>query len=210
VRTLTIPYFVYLAASDGDEAIWAQMLMVVILAAGGGIYAFIKTRPKSRRRSRWPISIYHNIFNRGIDGASRLIKNVGRRIPLERPALMQTPGNHRAINQIPEIKHKVPAAIEASVKPGAKMRDLKSGMELLSGSFLVKVIESRNDGICAEGIDIEMQKMCFTEMKRRDELEAVSGEALKTYTVDEAGHYGKTIRRQAMEELFHRTGRQDS
>jgi hypothetical protein len=210
VIKLTVPHFVYLAASGGEEAIWAQMLMVVLLAAGGGIYVFIKTRPKFRRSSRAPISIYHNIFNRGIDGISYFIKNVGRRIPLKRPAMMQNPGNHRAINQIPEINYKAPATIETNVKPGAKRRDLKSGMELLSGGFLVKVIESRNDGICDDGMDIEMQKMCFAEMKRRNELEAVSSEALKAYTVDEAGHYGKTIHRQAMEELFRRTGPQNS
>ncbi len=206
---MTVPYFVYLAASDGDEAIWTQMLMVVVLAAGGGIYAFIKTRPKSRRSGRGPISVHRQIFNRGIEGVSRLIKTAGKQILLKRPILPQSPGEYPVINQTPEINYQTPAIVEVVVKPGTKRRDLKSGMELLSGSFLVKVIESRNDRIRADGIDIEMQKMCFTEMKRRNELEAVSSEALKAYTVDEAGHYGKTIHRQAMEELFRRTGPQN-
>jgi hypothetical protein len=210
VKKVTVPYFVYLAASDGDEIIWAQMLMVVILAAGGGIYAFIKTRPKSRRSSRGLISVHRRIFNRGIDGVSRLIKTASKQIPLKRPILPQSPGGYLVINQTPKINYQTPAIVEAVVKPEAKRRDLKSGMELLSGSFLVKVIESRNDGICADGIDIEMQRMCFAELLRRNELEAVSSEALKVYTVDEEGNYGKTIHRQAMEELFRRTGPQNS
>jgi hypothetical protein len=212
VIKVTVPYSVYLAASDGEEAFWAQLLMIVMLAAGGGIYAFIKTRPKSRRSSRGPISINHKIFNRGMDGVSRLIKTAGKQISLKRPALQQLTAEHA---EDAEKKYKINSARSAvsAVKLShaeAKRRDLKSGMELLSGSFLVKVIESRNDGIYADGIDIEMQKICFAEMKRRNQLEAVSSEALKAYTVDKAGYYGKTIHRQAMEELFRRTGRQVS
>ena len=206
---MTVPRFVYLAASDGEEAFWAQLLMIVMLAAGGGIYAFIKTRPKSRR-SRWPISIHRKIFNRGIDGVSRLIKTACKQIPLRRPILPQNTGGYPVIKQMPEINYQTPAIVETVLRTEAKRRDLKSGMELLSGSFLVKVIESRNDEIQADRVDIEMQKMCFAEMKRRNELEAVSSEALKAYTVDEAGNYGKTIHRQAMEELFRRTGPQNS
>jgi hypothetical protein len=214
---LNVLHFVYLAASDGDETIWVQMLMVVILAAGGGIYAFIKTRPGPRRGSRGPISIHRNIFNRGIDGVSRLIKTTGRQIPLNRPAPLQGPGERRVISRTSNINYQTPAVIETVVQSDTqrsggpasetKKRDLKSGMELLQGGFLVKIVEQPAN---AAGLDIEMQKMCFAEMQRRNELEAVSSEALETYTIDEAGHYGKTIQRQAMEELFRRTAQQHS
>ena len=207
---LTVPYFVYLAASDGDEIIWAQMLMVVMLAAGGGIYAFIRIRPGSRRGSRGLLLNHRNIFNRGIDAVSRLIKTAHRQISLKRPAPPQSPGEYSVINRTSKINYQTPAIIEEVIKSGAKRRDLKSGMELLAGSFLVKIIESRRAGISADGLDIEMQKMCFAEMMRRNEFEALSSEALKAYTIDEAGLYGKAIQRQAMEELFSRTGQQDS
>jgi hypothetical protein len=207
---LTVPHFVYLAASDGEETIWAQMLLVVMLAAGGGIYAFIKTRPGSRRGNRGPISTHRNIFNRGIDGVSRLIQTAGRQIPLKRPAPLQSPGEYHVINQTSNINYRAPVISEAVVKSEAKRRDTKSGMELLAGGFLVKIIESRRAGISADGLDIEMQKMCFAELMRRRELAEVSSGALRVYTIDEAGLYGKTIQRQAMEELFHRTGQQDS
>ena len=206
---VTVPYSVYLAASDGEEAFWAQLLMVVMLAAGGGIYAFVKTRPASRRGKRGPISIHRNILDHGIERVSRLIKTAGKRISLKRPAPQQSPGEYRVITQMPEINYQTPAIVETVVKSGAKGRNLKSGMELLTGGFLVKMIESRFAGAAA-GLDIEMQKMCFAEMKRRNELEAVSSEALKIYIVDKAGHFGKTIQRQAMEELFRRTGQQVS
>ena len=206
---VTVPYSVYLAASDGEEAFWAQLLMIVMLAAGGGIYAFIKTRPASRRGKRGPISIHRNILDHGIERVSRLIKTAGKRISLKRPAPQQSPGEYRVITQMPEINYQTHAIVETVVKSGAKGRNLKSGMELLTGGFLVKMIESRFAGAAA-GLDIEMQKMCFAEMKRRNELEAVSSEALKIYIVDKAGHFGKTIQRQAMEELFRRTGQQVS
>jgi len=214
---LTVPHFVYLAASDGEETIWAQMLMVVMLAAGGGIYAFIKTRPGSHRGSRGPISTHRNIFNRGIDGVSRLIQTAGRQIPLKRPAPQQLAAeNAQTALESPQLyvgglnpqdkPGGLPVLAAKLSHVGAKRRDLKSGMELLGGSFLVKIIETRLAGIPAAGLDIEMQKMCFAELMRRRELSAVSSEALRTYTIDEAGLYGKTIQRQAMEELFHRTG----
>jgi len=209
VIKVTVPYSVYLAASDGEEAFWAQLLMIVMLAAGGGIYAFIKTRPASRRGKRGPISIHRNILDHGIERVSRLIKTAGKRISLKRPAPQQSPGEYRVITQMPEINYQTHAIVETVVKSGAKGRNLKSGMELLTGGFLVKMIESRFAGAAA-GLDIEMQKMCFAEMKRRNELEAVSSEALKIYIVDKAGHFGKTIQRQAMEELFRRTGQQVS
>jgi hypothetical protein len=201
---------VYLAAGNNEETIWAQMLMVVMLAAGGGIYAFIKTRPGSRRGNRGPVSTHRNIFNRGIDGVSRLIQAAGRQIPLKRPALLQSSGEYHVINRTSNINYQAPVISEAVVKSEAKRRDTKSGMELLAGSFLVKIIETRLAGIPASGLDIEMQKMCFAELMRRRELAAVSSEALRAYIIDEAGLYGKTIQRQAMEELFHRTGQQDS
>ena len=39
---------IYLAVSDNEEAFWIQILVVVILAAGFGIYGLVKTREKRR------------------------------------------------------------------------------------------------------------------------------------------------------------------
>jgi hypothetical protein len=47
--------------------------------------------------------------------------------------------------------------------------------------------------------------LCFDELVRRGNLEAVAGPALKVYTVDKHGFYGKVIRCEAMKEMATRT-----
>jgi hypothetical protein len=47
---LTVPHFVCLAAGDNEQALWGQLLVIVILAAGAGIYTFAKSRTKHVRR----------------------------------------------------------------------------------------------------------------------------------------------------------------
>lgn len=218
---MAVSYFVYLAASDGEEAIWAQMLVVVLLAAGGGIYAFIKTRPLSHKSRAGLAEANHNIVNRGIVEVSRFIQTVGRQIPTQRA------GKNQAVNKTSQINDYTPAVTRAAIQPdtrqnrkavldtqpdkspplGTGKRDLEKGMELLDSGFLARVIEQAVD---ADGLKIEMQKMCFAELMRRRELAAISSEALRAYTLDKNNFYGKIIQRQAMEELFHRTGEKGS
>ena len=234
---MTVPHFVYLATGDNEETIWAQMLVVVVLAAGAGIYMFVKTRPGSRRGKMRQAATSHGIINGGITHVTHFLQTIGRQIPSTQPTLQQKSGGYLIINQTPKINYQAPSVIEAVIQPdtqrnkkpasdtqhssvlvsntqrsvgsvsAAKRRNLKNGMELLEGSFLVKIIEQPID---TSGLDIEMQKMCFAELMRRSELAMVSSEALKVYTIDEKSLYGKIIRFQAMEELFRRTGEKDS
>jgi hypothetical protein len=88
----------------------------------------------------------------------------------------------------------------SEIKP--RRRDLSGGMELLARNFLVSVVE-RTDS--PDQRDIEMRRLCFTELGRRVELWAIASTALKVYTLDEDGFYGKTIRCEAMAELAGRT-----
>jgi hypothetical protein len=217
VTELTVPHFVYLAASSGEETIWAQMLVLIVLAVGGGIYAFIKTRPGSRRGRMGPVVTSHGIIGSGITRVSHFLQTVSKQIPSDKSIPLQNADENDAINQTSLINYQAPAVSEAvlqhNIRPGrgpaakSPRRDLKNGMELLESSFLVKIIERPVD---ADGLDIEMQKLCFAELMRRRELAAISSEALKVYTLDKAGFYGKIIRRQAMEELFQRTSEKDS
>jgi hypothetical protein len=48
---LTIPYFVQLAAgNNGENTFWVQLLVIVILAAGAGVYSVARSRAKHIRR----------------------------------------------------------------------------------------------------------------------------------------------------------------
>ena len=118
-----------------------------------------------------------------------------------------SPGNSKGISQGPEATETVPLyrniPAEQTIQSIPKKRDLTGGMELLDRKFLVPTVE-RTDS--TDGRDITMRCLCFVELVRRNELWAVAGPALKVYTVDEQGFYGKSIRCEAMKELATRTG----
>ncbi len=84
----------------------------------------------------------------------------------------------------------------------SRQRDLSGGMELLARNFLTGVVEQTSS---PDQRDIEMRRLCFTELGRRGELWAIASTALKVYTLDEDGFYGKVIRCEAMAELAGRT-----
>lgn len=75
-------------------------------------------------------------------------------------------------------------------------------MELLARNFLVNIVEQTDS---PDRRDIEMRCLCFNELNRRGELWSLASTALKIYTLDEDGFYGKVIRREAMVELAGRT-----
>ena len=75
-------------------------------------------------------------------------------------------------------------------------------MELLARNFLVSVVE-RTDS--PDQRDVAMRRLCFVELTRRGELWSLASTALKIYTLDEDGFYGKVIRFEAMAELAGRT-----
>ena len=94
------------------------------------------------------------------------------------------------------------ASSESPVAGGKpRQKNLSGGMELLTGNFLVSVVE-RTDS--PDRRDVEMRRLCFTELARRGELHTLADAALKVYTLDADGFYGKIIRREAMAELASR------
>jgi hypothetical protein len=141
-----------LAAGNNEDNFWVQLLVVVMLAAGAGIYGLVKSRAKVARR----------------EASDEVIEAL-----IEQPSVSQ------------------------------KKRELHRGMELLDRVFLVGVIEHTDS---ADQRDITMRRLCFTEIVRRGELVAVASDALRVYTVDAQGFYGKSIRCWAMNELAARTG----
>lgn len=83
-------------------------------------------------------------------------------------------------------------------------KDLGSGMEILEMDFLLGVVENTKGD---DKNDVEMRKLVFNELLRREQLDAIDSNALKVYTVDEDKLYGKNIQCEAMKKLTERTTR---
>jgi hypothetical protein len=157
---------VCLAAGDNEEGFWIQLLVVVALAVGAGIYNIAKSRAK---RSASPAR--HSLTKPRLDDEQVWLNESRDR--------------------------KVGAG-----QPGPKMRDVTSGIELLGRDFLVGLVEQHRE---VDQRDIAMRRLCFAELVRRGQLCALSSDALKVYTLDAEGFYGKSIRCEAMRELASRT-----
>lgn len=158
---------IVMGAVEDEGTFWIQLLMMVMLAAGVGIYILVKSRVKRIERQTHDETIETII-------APPKPRATGNTSP-ERPAVSE-------------------------IKP--RQRDLSGGMELLARNFLTGVVEQTNS---PDQRDIEMRRLCFTELGRRGELWAIASTALKVYTLDEGGFYGKIIRCEAMAELAGRT-----
>ncbi len=189
----------FLAAGDNESTFWIQLLVVVILAVSWGLYSLVKTRTRRQAGQRRYYTVSKGLLERmrGLAEVaraeiSRRIENLARKIPSREAA------NNAAL----ELADDIP--VKPSVKASRKRRDLIGGMELLGRDFLVGIVEQT--GVTDRQI-IEMQKICFNELLRRVELWSVASNALKVYTLDEGGFYGKIIRCEAMKELAARTGR---
>jgi len=172
---------VCLAAGDNEEAIWGQLLVVVVLAAAWGTYSLARKRAK-RLPGRGKFS--------GLAGVVRTA--AGRWLG----GIIQ----HRVstVNNMPiKVAVEQPSAVQ-------RRRDLAGGIELLARDFLVGVIENTD---AVDQREVAMRSMCFDELVRRGELWSVASVALKVYVLDNDGLFSKSIHCEAMKELAGRTGK---
>jgi len=216
---LRISDFVYLAAGDGEETFWIQLLVMVILAAGVGIFGVIK-----KQRARYGSA--GKLIRRFLDALGRRVSDfrpfdvVRRCLPQvaqARQALIRAirgtqaklgriinPGAGALKIENRKSTGKVCLSATQTSRPKSGSRDFNSGMELLTSDFLVEVVERTGS---VEMHDVTMRNLCFIELVRRGELGAVSSDALKTYTLNTEGIFDKSIRYQAMKELAGRTAK---
>jgi hypothetical protein len=187
--------------SDGEDAIWMQMLVLLVLVVLLGIGSLIKTRANKFKdqQQNYPegggasYTWLHRLIKplRELRDTRLGILTAQSKATIKEPVLFDTPD--AAGRERPKG--------EAAMERG---RDLAGGMEMLKLDFLLSVVEN------AEGDDkndVMMRKLNFNELLRREQLNEIDGKALKVYAVDEGNLYGKDIQFQAIKELTVRTAR---
>ncbi|MCJ7693280.1 MAG: hypothetical protein MUO22_07675 [Sedimentisphaerales bacterium] len=183
--------------SGGDDTFWVQLLVIVVLAAGVGIYSLVRKKSHKleehqdyasyenvtggQRQWRWKIQPVHK-------GHGEVKATVGA-------PLLKTQQTGNSTVQVRKQR-------AFGFASDGKGRDLHGGMELLELGFLLSVLEEMSS---AEVSDVTMRKLSFEELLRRDRLSRISSKALKLYAKDEQGFYGRKIQCEAMKQLSQRT-----
>ena len=186
------------SGNEGEETIWVQLLVLIALAAGVGVYSFVRKRA--------------NQFGQQEDFLDYPGRAAGL-LSLEKKLI-----NARIADIYPETaeqeteiqKEPTPQSGAAAIAGGSRLRsaasrgkDLASGMEMLEQDLLVRIVE-QTEG--TDQYDVMMRRLSFNELVRREQLGAADSRALKVYAVNRANLYGKDIQCQAMRELAERTG----
>jgi len=187
------------ALVEGEDAIWMSLLVLVIVAAGWGLYSVVKTRVGGFGGENVYYSGRRGHYSRlgrlkGVIGEYKerllggIAESVRKKAAGGRSGLSVSAGRG--------------AAEKRRLQAAKGSRDLAGGMELLGDAFLVGVIEDVGG---RNGRDVLMRRMSFEELVRRGGLAGLSSEGLKAYAVDKGHLYGKAIQCEALGELARRT-----
>jgi len=195
---LLTKFFFIAANSNGNDTFWIQMLVLVILVASFGVFSLIKTKSNrgkeqqrdytenvpsgvTKRRWKWQIQpLQGNIANQTAVARQSLAKNQ---------------------NVATKLMEKQKNRFGDTNKKKAQ-KDLQGGMELLELDFLLSVVEDTQGN---DSNTVTMRKLSFDELVRRDRLHTIDSNVLKIYAKNTNNLYGKTIQREAIEELTKRT-----
>jgi hypothetical protein len=175
--------------SEGDDTIWVQMLVIVILAVFLGIFSLAKARANKFKGNDQHLSEHH-----------RYRQNHSGQLVAHNELLSAT---QTAISNINEKKKLVGKALKESAREREK--DLHSGMELLELNFLLSIVENINGG--DDEKDVAIRKLNFKELLRRGKLNQADSKALRKYAINKGNLYGKDIQCEAMKSLAERTAR---
>ncbi|MFA5239245.1 MAG: hypothetical protein WC476_05995 [Phycisphaerae bacterium] len=173
--------------SEGDDTIWVQILVVVILAASFAIFSLVNAKANElKKRNQHPVQ-HHK----------RQIKPEFRahRLSTSAPTAGRSLGKHKSAGKVFEGLSR------------EKEKDLNSGMELLGQDFLLKIIENANGNGDGDEKDVTMRKLNFKELLRRGKLDQIDSKALREYAINKGNLYGKDIQFEAMKALAERTAK---
>ena len=180
--------------SEGDDTIWVQLLVIVILAVFIGIFSLAKARANKFKDGQPPSQRQrHGKIQPGLSTHRELLSSA----PTAGP-------NVNEHNRQEGLRQKfVGKALKESAREREK--DLHSGMEILDSDFLLSVVEKTNGG--DDDKDVAMRKLNFKELLRRGELSQADSKALKEYAVNKGNLYGKDIQCEALKSLAERTAK---
>jgi hypothetical protein len=166
--------------SEGDDTIWVQILVLVILVVSIGIFSLAKTKTnKVKGYNQHPSQLHRHQTRPGLSA----------HIELSSPA--------------PTARQNVKKFAGKLAKE--KEKDLHSGMELLEVDFLLSIVENTNGG--DDEKDVTIRKLNFKELLRRGKLNHADSNALKIYAINKGNLYGKDIQCEAIKSLAERTAK---
>jgi len=205
-----------LAIGSEDDAFWVQLLALTILAALFAVGGLNKSKTKKLKGKfrNWVAQYRTGVHNTKSRAIAKLPVSAMRKDSF----MNKSKGfvgktlkdlKDKGIGIILEKTQRKAVDVKMADRPKSKStqlvnsdRDLHSGMELLESGFLLRVVETNKE---KDEADIQIRKLCFTELLRRDELDKAESAAVKIYAVNQGNRYGKKIQCGAMKELAGRT-----
>ncbi len=186
---------IILAAGNSDEenTFWIQMLVLVVLGGVVGIGSLIKARAKRFKKQK----------QHGPQGSGGQYSQRGRQIKLVKDKYVEfflKTAQSKKITKEPMFDFEADGKVSGGKQKIA--RDVSSGMEILDLDFLVKIVENTKG---RNKKDVQMRKLVFDELLRRDQVTAVDSKALNIYTINKSKLYNKKIQSGAMKALAERT-----
>lgn len=163
--------------SEGDDTVWIQMLVIVILAVSFGIFSLAKAKASKS-------------------------KVEGPPLPKREHA-----GKTFNLSGVANLSFVAQAKKEAKSEGlhTKREKDLQSGMEILDSDFLLSIVEKTNGG--DDEKDVAMRKLNFKELQRRGKLNQADSKALKIYAINKGNLYSKDIQCEAIRTLAERTAK---
>lgn len=170
---------------DGNQTFWMVMLMIVLLSSGIGLWTLVR-RKAGGTNSQDESSDYSVAFQTATN------QHTKADFPQESFG-----------NSAPEIARAAKLFNHPSKNPSRrKLADLESGLELLEQPFLAGVVSNTGG---RSKLDIQMRKIAFMELARREKLGDIASKVLKVYAKNQENLFGKTIQCQAIRQLSVRT-----
>jgi len=186
--------------SNGEDSAWITILVLVILAAGIGVWTSF------RKKAAKPNGRQADYFDAQLESGKGLYK-----INLQKKQEARKKFYHDLLTAPQEP---IPVTeISQSNKPAKRKRaakekiDSTSGIEIIETVFLINIIEDTGS---SDSNEISMRKFAFNELVRRGLLCKVDGPTLRVYALNSKNLYGKTIQCEALKELSLRTNNRET
>lgn len=195
--------------SDGEDAIWMQILVLVIMAVFLGIFSLTRAKANKFKEhdQNYPQKVLTQESQHPRHRQIQPELSTHRELLSSAPTAVPNVNEHRRIEQ-PVLNFDVPS-MAGQIKSKRNLarkgeKDLNSGMELLELGFLLRIIENVNGD---DEKDVIIRELNFKELLRRGKLNKADSNALKIYAINKGNLYGKDIQCEAMKNLAERTAR---